>query len=484
MLLSKIARSSSAALPKCESAHTEPSFLYLHLITINPAGIVNRAIAVARNAWQIRSEGWLILRIRSQLPLRALVCAALAIGCLSARGFGDDGPRRWVTTWTTANAASDRPASFSNQTIREMVHTTIGGSAVRLRLSNTFGTRTIRFDAVLVGLQATGVQAGGASLVPGSNHQVMFGGSPFIAIPEGAEVLSDPLSFSIGPQQNLAISLFTSGETGPATVHGSAFQTNYVSASGNFAADDSGKAFSEAAGAKTVGSWYFLSAVEVAATTSAQGAVVGLGDSITDGASTQTDKNERWTDVLARRMLARHIELAVLNAGIGGNRVLTNSPCWGQNALARLGRDVLAQAGIEAVILFEGTNDIGQPDAPATNTNPCRSRTQVTADEIIAGYQQIIARTHARGLKIFGATILPYQGLAAWTASGEAKRVAVNQWIRTAGAFDGVIDFDAALRDPASPSHLAPQYDSGDHLHPGTAGHEAMGNAVDLGLFH
>ena len=135
------------------------------------------------------------------------------------------------------------------------------------------------------------------------------------------------------------------------------------------------------------------------------------------------------------------------------------------------------------MILFEGTNDIGQPDSPAASTNPCFSRTQVTADEIIAGYQQIIARTHARGLKIFGATILPYQGLAAWTASGEAKRAAVNQWIRTSGAFDGVIDFDAALRDPANPTHLAAPYDSGDHLHPGAVGHEAMGNAVDLGLF-
>ncbi len=242
-------------------------------------------------------------------------------------------------------------------------------------------------------------------------------------------------------------------------------------------------AFATAAGSKTIGSWYFLSAVEVLVPASVKGAVVALGDSITDGASSRLDKNERWTDVLGRRLLDNHIQIAVLNAGIGGNRVLTTSPCWGQNALARLGRDVLAQAGIEAVILFEGTNDIGQPDAPAADTNPCRSRTQVTADEIIAGYKQIIARTHARGLKIFGATILPYRGLGAWTAAGEAKRVAVNQWIRTSGAFDGIIDFDADLRDPTTPARLAPQYDSGDHLHPGPAGHEAMGNAVDLALF-
>ncbi len=416
-------------------------------------------------------------------PLRALFGLTLAMGWLSVLAPGDDGPQRWVTTWTTANAASDQPAEFSNQTIREVVHTTIGGGALRIRLSNTFGTRSIRLDAVFVGLQKTRLQKEGAALVPRSNHEVTFGGSRSIAIPEGAEVLSDPVSFAVGSGQNLAISLFTAGETGPATVHGSAFQTNYVSGSGNFAAEEGTNAFATAARSKTIGSWYFLSAVEVLVPASVKGAVVALGDSITDGASSRLDKNERWTDVLGRRLLDNHIQIAVLNAGIGGNRVLTTSPCWGQNALARLGRDVLAQAGIEAVILFEGTNDIGQPDAPAADTSPCRSRTQVTADEIIAGYKQIIARTHARGLNIFGATILPYRGLGAWTAAGEAKRVAVNQWIRTSGAFDGIIDFDADLRDPTTPARLAPQYDSGDHLHPGPAGHEAMGNAVDLALF-
>jgi lysophospholipase L1-like esterase len=433
------------------------------------------------------------MRTAVVLPLRALLGLTLAIGWLSVLAPGDDGPQRWVTAWTTANAASDHPTVFSNQTIREIVHTTIGGSSVRIRLSNTFGTRAIRLDAVFIGLQKmepreAGLQRDGAALAPRSNHEVTFGGSRSIAIPEGAEALSDPISFSVGSEQNLAISLFTAGETGPATVHGSAFQTNYVSGAGNFAAEEGANAFavatgSKTAGSKTTGSWYFLSAVEVLAPADVKGAVVALGDSITDGASSRPDKNERWTDVLARRLLAGDTKIAVLNAGIGGNRVLTSSPCWGQNALARLGRDVLAQAGIEAVILFEGTNDIGQPDAPAADTNPCRSRTQVTADEIIAGYKQIIARTHSRGLKIFGATILPYQGIGSWTATGEAKRVAVNQWIRTSRAFDGIIDFDAALRDPATPSRMAPQYDSGDHLHPGPAGHEAMGNAVGLALF-
>jgi lysophospholipase L1-like esterase len=428
------------------------------------------------------------MRTAVVFPLRALFGLALAIGWLSVLAFGDDGPQHWVTTWTTANAASDQPTVFSNQTIREIVHTTIGGSEVRIRLSNTFGTRAIRLDAVFIGLQKPGLQEDGAAMVPRSNREVTFSGSRSIAIPEGAEVLSDPISFSVGSEKNLAISLFTAGETGPATVHGSAFQTNYVSGAGNFAAEEGANAFaaatgSKTTGAKTTGSWYFLSAVEVLAPADVKGAVVALGDSITDGASSRPDKNERWTDVLARRLLAGDTKTAVLNAGIGGNRVLTSSPCWGQNALARLGRDVLAQAGIEAVILFEGTNDIGQPDTRALETNPCLSRTQVSADEIIAGYKQIIARTHARGLKIFGATILPYQGFGAWTATGEAKRVAVNQWIRTSRVFDGVIDFDEALRDPATPTRMAPQYDSGDHLHPGPAGHEAMGNAVDLALF-
>jgi lysophospholipase L1-like esterase len=418
------------------------------------------------------------MRTRAVFPPSALFSLALAMGSLSILACGDDGQSRWVTTWITANAASDRPATFSNQTIREVVHATIGGSAVRLRLSNTFGARAVRFDAVFIGLQEDG-----AAIVARSNHEVTFGGSRFVSIPEGAEILSDPILFSVGAQQNLTISLFLAGETGPATVHGSAFQTNYVSGAGNFAAMEDANAFAATSGAKSTGSWYFLSAVEVLAPAGVKGAVVALGDSITDGASSRSDKNERWTDVLARRLLATPTQVALLNAGIGGNRVLTTSPCWGQNALARLGRDVLAQAGIDAVILFEGTNDIGQPDGARADASPCPSRTQVTAEEIIAGYKQIIARTRARGLKIFGATILPYQGFGAWTATGEAKREAVNTWIRTSGAFDGVIDFDAALRDPANPSRIAPQYDSGDHLHPGTAGHEAMGNAVNLALF-
>ncbi len=441
-------------------------------------------------------------KCRGLCPL--LFLSTLIVGTLQVRAQGDDGAQRWVTTWITANAASEHPVTISNQTIREIVHTTIGGNKVRIRLSNTFGTRALRFDAVFVGiggLQEPAAEKRGATLSPGSNHEVTFGGSRSITIPEGAEALSDPVSLAVAPEQNLAISLFVARGAGTATVHGGARQTNYISGPGNFAAGEDGSEFTSAkgsaagakagsnTGARTTGpttmqSWYFLSAVEVLAASSTKGAVVALGDSITDGEAARPNKNERWTDVLARRLLADHTEVAVLNAGIDGNRMLTSSPCWGANAVARLRRDVLAQIGITAVILFEGTNDIGQPDTPGQAADPCMVHDEVTADEIISGYKQIIALTHARGLKIFGATILPYRGYEGWTAAGEAKRTAVNQWIRTSGAYDGVIDFDAAVRDPKSPGRFAPQFDSGDHLHPGTAGHEAMGNAIDLALFH
>jgi lysophospholipase L1-like esterase len=406
--------------------------------------------------------------MKSRRRLAIVFVVTVVAGCAVAQGKDP----QWVSTWITANVASDQPVSFSNQTIREIVHPSIGGSVIRIRLSNVFGSRTIRFDAVHAGLQKEG-----AAVKQESDREVTFGGNRWISIPEGADALSDPITLAIEAQSNLAITLFTSGETGPATVHPSAFQTNYISESGNFAADQNGAAFS-----KTTGSWFFLSGVDVMGAKG--GAVVALGDSITDGAASRPDKNERWTDVLARRLQAEQIDIAVLNAGIGGNRVLTSSPCWGVNALARLERDVLSRTGVEAVILFEGTNDIGQPDtlAPA-NFVHCLSKTQVTADEIIAGYKQIIAQVHARGLRIFGGTILPYQGFVGWTAAGEAKRTAVNQWIRSAGAFDRVIDFDAVLRNSANPAQMAPAYDSGDHLHPNPAGQEALGKAVNLEWF-
>jgi lysophospholipase L1-like esterase len=387
--------------------------------------------------------------------------------------------QHWVATWSTSNAAVPDPATFKNQTLREVIHTSIGGQAVRIRLANTFGTQAVTFDSVYVGLQKSG-----ASLVPGSNHAVTFGGSKSITLREGADALSDPISLSVGSEQNLSVSLFTYGSTGPATVHPVALQTNYISGAGNFASTEAATPF-----AKTAQSWYFLQSVEVVASPDVNGAIVALGDSITDGVSSRPDMYERWTDVLARRLLSNGSQsaMSILNAGISGNRVLTNSPCWGTNALARLDRDVFSQTAVRTVILFEGTNDIGQPDTPTASLPPqivpCLSNTQVSADDLVAGYKQIIAQAHAHGLKIFGATILPYQGFGGWTQQGEAKRVAVNSWIKTSGSFDGVIDFASAIADPANSQRMNPKYDSGDHLHPGPAGHVAMGNAIDLALF-
>ncbi len=395
--------------------------------------------------------------------------------------------KNWIATWTTANADTANPvmsalisaghgfSEFNNQTIRNIVHTTIGGPAVRIRLSNVYGTRPVIFDAVVVGLQNQG-----ASVVTGSNRVVTFGGSKSIVVPEGSDALSDEIPLVVGAQQNVTISLFIFELTGAVTVHGSAFQTNFISEAGNFAAAESAAAFT-----KTSSSWYFLAELDVLASQDSvqDGAVVALGDSITDGASSKMDAYDRWTDVLARRLSDNQSKrlLSVLNAGIGGNRILSSSPCFGENALARLNRDVFAPAGVRSVILFEGTNDIGQPDThPEPQYVPCLAKAHITPDDLIAGYKQIIAQAHARHLKIFGATLLPFAGFNGWTEQGETTRVAVNRWIKEAQAFDGTIDFSSALSDPANPARLAHQYDSGDHLHPNSAGHQAMANAVNI----
>ncbi len=304
-------------------------------------------------------------------------------------------------------------------------------------------------------------------------------------IPVGAEALSDPLPLSVDSEQNLAVSLFTSGMTGPATVHSFAQQTNFVSGPGDFAGAEGAGAFTA-----TTTSWYFLDGVDVLVSPSVKGAVVAFGDSITDGTASTVNANTRWPNDLARRFLAGPpgLVMSVLDEGIGGNRVLNDSPCLGVNAQARLDRDVLAQTGVRDVILLEGINDIGfsqltptsLPGVPFACFTP---NTDVSAAQIIAGYQQIIAQVHAKGLKIFGGTLTPFKGAFYWSPAAEAKREAVNNWIKTSGAFDAVIDFAAATADPSNPLVFAPQFDSGDHLHPNDAGYQAMANAIDLALF-
>jgi lysophospholipase L1-like esterase len=282
---------------------------------------------------------------------------------------------------------------------------------------------------------------------------------------------TDPVDLSVAPLSDLAVSLFFPADTGPATLHPSAFHTTYISKEG----DETGQA--AIAEPATSQSYYFLSGVEVTAPGDA-GAIVTLGDSITDGARSTVDMNRAWPSVLAQRLAANPAtkNVAVLNHGIGGNRLLRDNT--GPNALARFDRDVIAQPGVKWVTILEGINDIGTGTGP--NATPA---TAVTADELIGALRQMIERAHAHGIRVIGGTLLPYEGAGYASEKGEGIRAAVNQWIRTSGQFDAVIDFEAATRDPNRPTKMNAEYDSGDHLHPNDAGYKAMAEAVDLAIF-
>jgi lysophospholipase L1-like esterase len=306
---------------------------------------------------------------------------------------------------------------------------------------------------------------------PQSVKALTFGGHPTGTILPGAVLVSDPADLAVPAASDLAIDLFVPGTLGtgpsPLRMHQGANQTNYVSESGNHAGEAS-----LGTPASNTASWFLLARVEVAAPSSA-GTIVAFGDSITDGTRSTPDTNSRWPDHLARRLAARRggAVRSVANLGIAGNRVLGDGA--GVSALARFDRDVLMQTGVTHVIIMEGINDIGQ----------ARSNLAPAAADLIAAHQQMIDRAHARGLTVIGATLTPFEGAAYFTAEGEAKREALNRWIRTSGAYDGVIDFDMVTRDPAATTRLLPAYDSGDHLHPNDAGYRAMGESVDLKLF-
>src|SRR5262245_29379125 len=356
------------------------------------------------------------------------------------------------------------PVTFSNQTIRQVVRVSAGGDQLRVVLSNAFGTAPVEIGAAHLALRDHDAIVKASSVKP-----LTFAGRAAGTILPGATMVSDAVDLTVPAVSDLVVDLFLPGELGtgpsPVTTHNGASQTNYVSGTGNHSGEPA------MAVERTAGAWFLLARVEVAAS-SGSGAVVTFGDSITDGARSTADMNSRWPDYLARRLAAKKGKtVGVLNAGISGNRVLGDGA--GVSALARFDRDVLMQTGVTHVIIMEGINDIGI----------ARSNPTPTADDLIAGHKQLIARAHARGLKVYGATLTPFEGAAYFTAEGETKRQALNQWIRTSGAYDGVIDFDQVTRDPAAPTKFLPAYDSGDHLHPGDAGYKAMGEAVDLKLF-
>jgi lysophospholipase L1-like esterase len=309
---------------------------------------------------------------------------------------------------------------------------------------------------------------------PGTSRRVTFTRSGTVTVPKGARMVSDPVRMTVRDDSDLSVSIYFRAATGPATFHRQSRELTYISTAGDHSRDLTGSQYPT-----RVESWFFLDAVPVPVRSSI-GAVVALGDSITDGDGSTIGANRRWPNYLARRLLAGQgaRRASVLNAGIGANRLLNDSQLGGPNALARLDRDVLAQPGARTMIVLEGINDIGFSQFPPfPGAEP---RTNVSAQEIIGAYRQIIERGHADGLRVLGGTLLPFNGSFYWDAAAEVKRRQVNAWIRTSGAFDGVIDFDRVVRNPADPGVLAPQYDSGDHLHPSDAGYRAMGTAIDL----
>jgi lysophospholipase L1-like esterase len=375
---------------------------------------------------------------------------------------------QWVGTWTSAPMLAEggwNVLAFPGSTLREIAHVSVGGQQIRIRLTNEFGT-----DPLMIADVHAALSAGGGAIQPGSDHAVTFGGATSVNIPPGAAIFSDPVALAVPPLSDVAISFYLPPQVMRAeTYHGFACQDNYM-ATGDVAGEPS---LSEP---KTITSWYFFDGIDVPAAAGSR-AIVTLGDSITDGALSTHNANHRWPDVLAERLQAdpNLKNIGVLNVGIGGNRVLNENT--GPSAISRIDRDVLAQSGVRYVIVLESINDIGHLSRPQAPWDT------VTASQLEFGLKQIVDAAHEHGIKIFGATLTPYDGAGYASDKGEQIREAVNDWIRTSGAFDGVIDFDKITQDPQNPTRFNPAYDSGDHLHPKDAGYQAMGGGIDLSLF-
>jgi len=380
-------------------------------------------------------------------------------------------PAHWVGTWAASPVPIDNakgPLGESGYTVRETVHTSMAGAAFRLVISNEMGTKPLSVGAVRVELQADEAK-------PSPQREVRFGGNNSIVVPSGAKVYSDALPIALPAQSSLSVSLFIPKQSIPVlTMHAYGDQQNFMAPGDQTAAATLTQPIES-------DSWLFLTAVEVQAPAQAA-SVVTLGDSITDGAVSTRGANLRWPDDLARRLQSnpKTSHLSVLNAGIGGNRILhsdigTNA---GPGALNRFDRDVLSQAGVKYLIILEGINDVG------VGTMPNNPHDTVTPEELAFGLSQLVERAHTHGIKVYLGTLMPDKGLGLYyTEAGEALRQAVNLWIRSNKVADGVIDFDKAVRDPADPQRLLPAFDGGDHIHPSDAGHKAMADAIDLSLF-
>ncbi|HLK46833.1 MAG TPA: SGNH/GDSL hydrolase family protein [Bryobacteraceae bacterium] len=391
----------------------------------------------------------------------------------------------WVATWAAspqlvrppaapaapparAQGAAPAPAgpppiaSFSDQTIRMTVRTSLGGSRFRVQFSNTYGTAPLALGAAHIALHGQE-----SAIVAGSDRTLTFNGKPAISIPPGALVLSDPVDLQVPNLADLAISIYIPGESGLPTMHATGLHTTYITKGNATAA-------ATLSDTTTRASWYFLSAVDVAAPPDAA-TIVTFGDSITDGATSTVDTNSSWPSFLAQRLLANAAtaHVAVVNEGISGNRLLHDGA--GVNSLARFDSDVLAQPGVKWVTVLLGINDIGFGMRQPSEAVP--------AEQIIGALRQLVDRAHTRGLKVIGCTLTPYEGAAYYSEAGEPERLAVNQWIRTSGVYDAVVDFEAVVKDKANPKQIRPDFNIRDHLHPNDAGYKAMADSIDLGLF-
>lgn len=361
--------------------------------------------------------------------------------------------QHFAVTWA---ASADRlKAGPAERSYRLVVRTSVGGNALRIRLTNAFGNHPVTFASAYAGLQWQG-----AELIRGSNRRLTFGGQSSVTVPAGETILSDPLPGDVAAQSNLVVSLHVTGAQGPMTGHALAMQTSYATA-GDHAAEEAAVNWTDA-----MSFWYWLDAVSVQ-TSAAISSVVTLGDSITDGWASTTDLNRRWPDYLSRRLQAATDSTVkgVANEGISGNKVLADGA--GEAALHRFDRDVLAHPGVDTVFVHEGINDL-------------KARTGVTVDDLTAGYRQLVDRAHAAGKCVVGATLMAYKGWPEYDAAGEIMRQDVNDWIRHSGVFDAVVDFDKITRSPYDPQALLPLFDGGDHLHPNDNGMQAMADAVDL----
>jgi lysophospholipase L1-like esterase len=410
--------------------------------------------------------------------LRFFAVVGFVAGCILASTLAQPMAKEyvWVASWGASQQIPEPQNALPSDdlrdaTVRQIFRLSLGGPALRVRLSNAFGTEALHFTSVHI---ARPLSPSSSAIDVASDRPLTFAGGADVIVPPGAEFVSDPLEFAVTPLSDVAVTFHLELPPSRETGHPGSRATSYY---------EHGNVVSVAnlPDPKHVDHWYQISEIDVRAASGAA-TLVALGDSITDGHGATTNGNDRWTDMLAQRLQASPDtrNIGVSNQGIGGNHLLTDG--LGPNALARFDRDVLAPAGVRWVIVFEGVNDLGGL-ARDGEVSPAEHVAQV--QRVLSAYQQIIARSHAHHLSVYGATITPYVGSTYYHPSplSESDRQAVNQWIRAAGHFDAVIDFDSVLRDPEHPDRLLPGYDCGDHLHPSPAGYKAMGNAVPLALF-